>query len=238
MANTRKAILKVYNKLYKVSNLLDESRCFYCGRCASTIDHVPPISVVDTLGIKNLVGVQLLLIPACAECNSLLSNKPLKSVKLRAQYLVGKYAEMYADYSLMPVDEDYSDYGIGLSSHLSAIKTVKSSLETSIETLWSIDSRLHQLNPVAALSSVNSIDRKDRFTLIEYHRRVNTESAARGRLAQLEERINNPEPCDSIQTVHSSEDEELSVLTDEAIEKARKVIQAYKNWMKIPDGQE
>ena len=59
-------------------------RCYYCHKeIATTIDHVVPYSWDQDNDIENLV-------PACALCNSLASNKMFDSVEHKRQYILGQ----------------------------------------------------------------------------------------------------------------------------------------------------
>ncbi len=60
------------------------STCYYCRKeIATTIDHVVPYSWDQDNDIENLV-------PACALCNSLASNKMFDSVEHKRQYILGE----------------------------------------------------------------------------------------------------------------------------------------------------
>lgn len=54
---SRKTAEAIYGSHYKKPEDLDESSCFYCGAQSDCIDHVPPLSVVDKLGVKLLAGI-------------------------------------------------------------------------------------------------------------------------------------------------------------------------------------
>ena len=188
---SRKQIQAVYSRLYTSPPDVNDNVCFYCGRHASDMDHVPPLTFADAAGMSGLVGIKLLLIPSCSECNSLLSNKPLTTARLRAQYLVGVYAEAYAGYMMAPILEDLSDLGEGITSYAQNIVLSRCTLEQVIETLWSIDTRLYLLEDVKPLESPSSIDRKTRMAIIESNRRANAEAAAYERLQKLQDVVNS-----------------------------------------------
>lgn len=74
--------------------------CAYCNVYADTYDHVPPLSVVHALGLEHFsaVGVKLWLVPACRECNSLLSSCGAQTVTERRLVARAKLRKKYAHY--------------------------------------------------------------------------------------------------------------------------------------------
>jgi len=82
--------LKRLKGLYK--HFCDEDsrrRCYYCGDPSDTLDHVPAIDWVYSLGPDSFEkqGIKLWLVPACRECNGLCNDKPLHTVTQRANFL-------------------------------------------------------------------------------------------------------------------------------------------------------
>lgn len=154
-------------------------------------------------------------------------------MRIRAQYLVGVYAESYANYLTLPLDDEYSDYGSGVLARIGAARQAKTALEQVIESLWCIDSRLYLLDGIKPVGPISAMDKVTRLAMIDYHRRTNTEAAARTGLSMVEDVLNNlntlspPQP-----TVDDGSDE----MKPEDGVGTSNVIRAYKNWMGIEDG--
>ncbi|WP_444461588.1 hypothetical protein [Rhodobacter capsulatus] len=66
----RKTNISVYQSLYDKRGRIGDP-CVYCGSPSSTLDHVPPISHIETMSISDaLCDFDPALYPACSECNS------------------------------------------------------------------------------------------------------------------------------------------------------------------------
>lgn len=101
--DSRKRWLAKYGSLYvefKPPGYWRPDCCAYCGNLYQAYDHVPPLSWVAALGPsyfdKN--GLLIVKVRSCNECNSLLSNKKLFSLRERTVYLIGRYEERYKKY--------------------------------------------------------------------------------------------------------------------------------------------
>jgi hypothetical protein len=83
-------------------SLLPESGdgCHYCGIPADTYDHVPSLSKVHALGLEcfEKEGVRLWIVPACRECNSILSADNCDTVGERKKLIKKKLASRYSRY--------------------------------------------------------------------------------------------------------------------------------------------
>lgn len=51
---------------------MPEFDCSYCGLYATDVDHIPPVSRMD-----EMIAKDRFCLPACKECNRLLSNFPI-----------------------------------------------------------------------------------------------------------------------------------------------------------------
>ena len=69
--------------------------CLYCGERATGFDHVPPLSVVDNLVRCGLQVLNLRLYPCCSECNSILGDIYLATLKERRDHLLKYYLKKY-----------------------------------------------------------------------------------------------------------------------------------------------
>jgi hypothetical protein len=77
--------------------------CTYCGDKADTQDHIPPLTMVYSLDDTGAgKSMRYWLVPACLECNSILSGRPLTTITARRQYLVQVYRRRYAALLRMP----------------------------------------------------------------------------------------------------------------------------------------
>lgn len=61
---------------------MDEYDCAYCGKIATDVDHVPPVSRKD-----EMQPVDRFCLPACRECNGALSNHLILNPADRRQYV-------------------------------------------------------------------------------------------------------------------------------------------------------
>lgn len=195
MARGRKAAEAGYGHLYSSPKGLDTCTCFYCGSIAEHQDHVPALSTISSLGTHAFVGYRLLLIPACAECNGRLSNLLLPTVKLRCQYLVGKYVTEYSAILLRPEwREELYDLKGNLRQYVQSSQDSKLVLERRLDYLWSVDYRLHLLEAVKPYAEDYSIDlskfsRRKAIEYVEACKREHREQLIRstGKFRNLEE---------------------------------------------------
>lgn len=77
---------------------LNQDRCVYCGNFPSDLDHVPPISWAYSLGHKHMVNeynAPFIKVPSCGECNRILSDRNLFTLKERKQYIAATLRENY-----------------------------------------------------------------------------------------------------------------------------------------------
>lgn len=72
--------------------------CCYCGAPSEHKDHVPPLEWMEALGVDwfHSKGITPVWVPACAECNLLLSATKIFTVAERTHYLLDKYRCRYA----------------------------------------------------------------------------------------------------------------------------------------------
>lgn len=149
MGNKHRITLeKVYHHRYRRVSNLDYSVCFYCGCASGAEDHVPPLATVDRFGTDALAEVDFVLVPACHTCNSMLSDKPIMSIKNRAAVLLGRYLETHANIVLLP---DWGSEVDELTGHLREYventRSQKAVLEIRIQNLERIDQRLALMEP-------------------------------------------------------------------------------------------
>ena len=104
-AQQRARWLSIYGALYvrfgfRRDDLGDLARlqaCAYCGNMAQSEDHIPPLKWMYALGSDHFRKRKILciLVPACRECNSSLSDRKIFNLKDRCAYLLGRYSRKY-----------------------------------------------------------------------------------------------------------------------------------------------
>lgn len=116
-AKARNVLLKQYGNLYHTHYPLNHrpGTCFYCGDLKSEHDHCPPLSWVDAvITEKHNLGIELLRIPSCSDCNNILGDKPLFTPLERVQYihekLSAKYERGFTLWSDEELEEMSSDF--------------------------------------------------------------------------------------------------------------------------------
>lgn len=90
---SRKRLNFVYGSYYRRTTKFSFDDCVYCDEKAQSLDHVPPLSYLDTLNIDKYreMGGKFLLYPCCLECNMLLGDEQLVTLYDRLSYLHDKY---------------------------------------------------------------------------------------------------------------------------------------------------
>ena len=93
----RALALKAIGHLYKPYGT--EPKCFYC-RCPypEDLDHVPALSRVMQASAREFreMGVPLLLVRACKECNGALNARPLDTLEKRALFLYRRTQKQFS----------------------------------------------------------------------------------------------------------------------------------------------
>lgn len=116
--NLKRRELKArYGDLYKRATGFNRSICAYCGHSSECFDHVPALSVLPNIDVKEFLkkGGKLLLYPSCQQCNGILNNKNYTEYLDRLDYLSQKY------YSKIERTEVWTPYEINqLSGTLKA----------------------------------------------------------------------------------------------------------------------
>lgn len=112
----RERLAKTYNSLYSTHFSGDGKRncCFYCGDMAESVDHVPPLTWVESKTIKEWKKsrIPFVRIQCCMECNKLLGNKPLFTVQERVEYLEKKLLDQYEKRSTLWSKEEISEMSL------------------------------------------------------------------------------------------------------------------------------
>lgn len=93
----RKLLSQRLANTYKNDISIQNYICFYCGAPADTIDHCPPLSIVDTY-----LHYDRVLLRCCSLCNSLLSHRVLLTPLARCEYLKERYSKRWRKDIEMP----------------------------------------------------------------------------------------------------------------------------------------
>lgn len=91
----------------------ESSVCVYCGELSQSIDHVPPKAARSLITSKIDPGIEFIEVPACLECNSALTDRPLWDIysrkKFIRKYLARRYKKFLRQKSWS--DEELSELG-------------------------------------------------------------------------------------------------------------------------------
>ncbi len=82
----RKKDTKIHNQKY---NIYQTPYCLYCGEIPRVWDHVPPILLA-----YRCTG-SFIKIASCKNCNALLSNLPLYTLKSRKEHIYNRLIKKY-----------------------------------------------------------------------------------------------------------------------------------------------
>lgn len=78
--------------------------CYYCGEVATSEDHAYPLIALSTIyGLEDLPSPYLLVVvPACHECNLLLSSKVFPSMARRKRYVKQRLRQRHKQLLALP----------------------------------------------------------------------------------------------------------------------------------------
>lgn len=104
---TRKTHMKLFGHLYTFNGMDNRLSCAYCGDTRSTVDHIPPISLVAKIGTKELRkrDIDLITIPACKTCNSTLGARPLATYEERLVFMYNRTLDQMESKTFWSDDE-------------------------------------------------------------------------------------------------------------------------------------
>ena len=122
MNKKRAALLKAYGRLYRLHKGCPSAECFYCGDPSESMDHRPPLSVVDDVGTKTLrrLRVPLVMIPCCQSCNSILGSRRLATVDESLDYLAIRLEKEYVRITALWSNEEIAELGPNLQTMVRA----------------------------------------------------------------------------------------------------------------------
>ena len=140
--------------------------CFYCGDNSSMItrDHVIPISYQSVTRSYNPRDT----VPCCAQCNSLLGNKPLFTVEDRAAYLADRLARKYsrAMTSGAFTQTEIDDFGDRLKSMVVANINLKSFVISRIDHCHKVAGSLYDAGKISHLRGLTTIAKRSAYRLL------------------------------------------------------------------------
>lgn len=139
----RYRLSKAYNKLYKKANV-SYNCCFYCRDDKEVLDHVPPISKVEAIGIQNHYnkGGRFLLYPSCRLCNLTLYDFASDSEKDRIKILISRYERKIKNKPKW-TQEELSELGFKLRKYVEKRQFQIRNVEVKLLSLYK---RLDKLN--------------------------------------------------------------------------------------------
>jgi 5-methylcytosine-specific restriction endonuclease McrA len=116
----------------------DDESCYYCGEIANTVDHVIPKSLLDKINsledeevAQELKSKRKLTVPACKECNCVLSNSFQRSLQERKTHLKKRLRRRYKKLLEMPnwAEDELKEIGPNLRHYILAGISKKESIE-------------------------------------------------------------------------------------------------------------
>jgi hypothetical protein len=118
----------------RISDSFGRYDCTYCGMRATCLDHVIPRSF-DYAGERTHDTNKQECVPACAECNSLLSNLMYITVADRARFLSDRLQERHRDLLSAPDwrEEEYEELSGRLLHHVKSLQTKKKLVRARVD---------------------------------------------------------------------------------------------------------
>jgi hypothetical protein len=132
--------------------------CIYCGMMAEDRDHVIPVSYANA-SRKSANWSKSQVVPACRECNLLLSNLWIPSISGRAAYIAGKLSERHKHELSLPTwtDNEIRKLGYVLAQEVRGVLIRKtliagriakalsvSSMSLKPEDVWDVEKEIRQ----------------------------------------------------------------------------------------------
>ena len=140
----RNQLMKSHGHKYKRHFLIEGYYCFYCGDPANTLDHVPPLSAMETLDREKRKKdrIPAALVPCCSECNNALGDRQLWTVFDRLLYLETYYDAYFKKQKSMWSEDEIEELGPSLKE---AVRHRQEKLNRYIDKIRAIQVR--QLKP-------------------------------------------------------------------------------------------
>lgn len=98
--------------------------CYYCGDPSTTVDHAFPVSALVSYldSGRDLPNQCMYLVPACRECNGILSSKVFKNMSDRCRHVKERLKKRYKHVfkAIAWSDEELEELGSGLKAFIVA----------------------------------------------------------------------------------------------------------------------
>jgi hypothetical protein len=91
---------------------IDKFDCTYCGVIAQSRDHIIPV-VYESVSRKTASYARDKVVPACNECQGILSDRWIPTISGRAAYVAGELARKYAETLRVPDWQEQEIYTLG-----------------------------------------------------------------------------------------------------------------------------
>lgn len=116
----RNQLVKKHGFKYTRHYTKERNECFYCGRPADTLDHVPPLSMMDFLDREKRKRDDLpaVLVPCCIECNTALGDRMLSNVYERLLFLECYYDKKLSKLKSFWSEEEIENMGFSFANSL------------------------------------------------------------------------------------------------------------------------
>jgi hypothetical protein len=116
--NKRQELQRLHNHKYTRHYTNEGYYCFYCNDPADCLDHVPPLSLIDTMPYeeRKRFGIPAALVPCCKECNSALGDRVLVTIEDRLLYLESYYDKFFNKQKAMWTDDEIKELGSSLQN--------------------------------------------------------------------------------------------------------------------------
>lgn len=118
----RQDLMKKHNHKYNRHYTSEGYYCFYCGDPAEGLDHVPPISLMDSMPYeqRKRARIPAVTLACCSECNNALSSRRLIVVDERLDFLESFYDAKFKKQSTMWSEDEIAELGPSLQSSVRA----------------------------------------------------------------------------------------------------------------------
>ena len=137
----RQHLLAMHGFKY-IRHYMDEGYvCFYCNAPADTLDHVPPLTMIDYMPYeeRRKYGIPAVLLPCCSECNVNLGDKALADTISRLEFLEWHYDKFLQTQRGMWTEEEINKLGYVLQLQ---VKAKQKKLDDYVEKVRNIQTRL------------------------------------------------------------------------------------------------
>jgi len=124
---------------------VDLQRCFYCDQPRETLDHCPPLAMIEHCDLQELreQNVPLVLVPSCFACNADLGAKRLWTPRERLAYLHQKLTQKIDKYFRAWTPEDVASLGYSLRV---MVESKQSKVRGWVERLRGVEQRMLSLD--------------------------------------------------------------------------------------------